>query len=101
MAALLASCPKLKIMATSRMRLHVRAEQEFAVPPLVLPDPTYVPDLDTLAHNEAVALFIQRAQAVKPDFSVSHTTAPSIIEICTRLDGLCMGAQRGEEPEAQ
>jgi len=87
-AELLAACPKLKIMVTSRMTLHVRAEHEFAVPPLALPDPTRLPDLVTLAQYEAVALFLQRAQAVKSDFRVSNATAAAVAEICVRLDGL-------------
>jgi predicted ATPase/class 3 adenylate cyclase/DNA-binding CsgD family transcriptional regulator len=87
-AELLAACPKLKVLVTSRMTLHVRAEQEFAVPPLALPDPKHLPDLVVLAQYEAVALFIQRARAVKSDFQVTNVTAPAIAEICVRLDGL-------------
>jgi class 3 adenylate cyclase len=87
-AELLTACPKLKILVTSRMALHVRAEQEFAVPPLALPDFKHLPDLVALSQYAAVALFIQQAQAVKPDFAVSNATAPAIAEICVRLDGL-------------
>jgi predicted ATPase len=70
------------------MALHVSAEQEFAVPPLMLPDPKHLPDLVVLSQYEAVALFIQRAQAVKSDFQVTNATAPAVAEICVRLDGL-------------
>ncbi len=87
-AELLATCPALKIMVTSRVALHVRAEREFAVPPLSLPDPKHLPDLLTLSQYEAVALFIERAQAVKSDFQVTNATAPAVAQICTRLDGL-------------
>jgi predicted ATPase/class 3 adenylate cyclase/DNA-binding CsgD family transcriptional regulator len=87
-AALLAACPKLKIVVTSRMTLHVQAEHEFAVPPLALPDPKHLPDLVELSQYEAVALFIVRAQAVKPDSQVTNASAPAIAEICVRLDGL-------------
>ena len=87
-AELLVSCPKLKILVTSRMALHVRAEQEFAVSPLTLPDPKRLPDLVVLAQYEAVALFIQRARATKSDFQVTNATAPAVAEICVRLDGL-------------
>jgi predicted ATPase/class 3 adenylate cyclase/DNA-binding CsgD family transcriptional regulator len=87
-ADLLAACPKLKIMVTSRMVLHVRAEHEFAVPPLALPDPTRLPDLVALSQYDAVALFIQRAQAVKPTFQLTNANAPAVAEICARLDGL-------------
>jgi predicted ATPase/class 3 adenylate cyclase len=87
-ADLLAACPKLKVLVTSRMALHIRAEQEFTVPPLALPDPKHLPDLVVLSQYEAVALFIQRARAVKQDFQVTNATAPAVAEICVRLDGL-------------
>src|SRR6266446_2868483 len=87
-AELLAACPQMKILVTSRMALHVRAEQEFAVPPLTLPDLKRLPDLVVLSQYEAVALFIQRARAVKSDFQVTNATAPAVAEMCVRLDGL-------------
>jgi len=87
-AELLDACPHLKILVTSRMALHVRAEQEFAVPPLTLPDLKHLPDLLVLSQYEAVALFIQRARAVKSDFQVTNATAPAVAEMCVRLDGL-------------
>jgi predicted ATPase/class 3 adenylate cyclase/DNA-binding CsgD family transcriptional regulator len=85
---LLTACPKLKVLVTSREVLHVRAEYEFAVPPLELPDPKHLPDLAALSHYAAVALFLQRAQAVKPDFQLTNANARAIAEICARLDGL-------------
>jgi predicted ATPase len=85
---LLASCPNLKIVVTSREVLHVGAEHEFPVPPLALPDLTHLPALEALSHNAAVALFIQRCQAVKPNFQLTSVNAPTVAEICTRLDGL-------------
>jgi predicted ATPase/class 3 adenylate cyclase/DNA-binding CsgD family transcriptional regulator len=85
---LLARCSHLKLLVTSRAVLHLAAEHEIAVPPLSLPDLNSLPDLVTLSQYEAVALFIARAQALKPDFQVSNTSAPAIAEICTRLDGL-------------
>jgi predicted ATPase/class 3 adenylate cyclase/DNA-binding CsgD family transcriptional regulator len=87
-ASLLAACANLKMVVTSRMTLRVQAEHEFAVPPLALPDPKHLPDLGTLSQYEAVALFLQRAQAVKPEFQVTDAGAPAIAEICIRLDGL-------------
>jgi predicted ATPase/class 3 adenylate cyclase len=87
-ADLLAACPKLKMIVTSREVLHVRGEQEYAVPPLAVPDPKHLPDLVMLSQYEAVALFIQRAQAVKPEFQVNNANAPAVAEICVRLDGL-------------
>src|SRR6266516_2967793 len=83
---LLAACPQLKILVTSREVLH--AEHEFPVPPLALPDPGHLPDLAALSHYAAVALFLQRAQAVKPDFQITNANAKAIAEICARLDGL-------------
>jgi predicted ATPase/class 3 adenylate cyclase/DNA-binding CsgD family transcriptional regulator len=85
---LLAACPRLKLLVTSREVLHVQAEHEFVVPPLPLPDLKHLPDLATLSHNAAVALFIQRTQAVKPDFQLTNANARAIVEVCTRLDGL-------------
>src|SRR6266480_1464283 len=85
---LLACCPRLKLLVTSRTVLHLAAEHEFAVPPLSLPDLNSLPDPVTLSQYEAVALFIARAQALKPDFQVSNASAPAVVEICTRLDGL-------------
>jgi predicted ATPase/class 3 adenylate cyclase/DNA-binding CsgD family transcriptional regulator len=84
----LAACPRLKVLVTSREVLHVQAEHEFPVPPLELPDPKRLPDLAVLSHNAAVALFLQRAQAVKPDFQLTNSNARAIAEICVRLDGL-------------
>ena len=87
-ADLLTSCPHLKVLVTSREVLHVRAEHEFPVPKLSLPDPKRLPDLMALSQYEAVALFIQRAQAVRPEFQMTNANAPAMAEICARLDGL-------------
>jgi len=85
---LLVACPQLKAMVTSREVPHVRARHEFTVPPLPLPDLQHLPDLAALSHFAAVALFISRARAVKPDFQMTATNAHAIAEICARLDGL-------------
>ncbi len=87
-SALLARCPQLNVLVTSRAVLHLSGEHEFPVPPLSLPDPRHLPDLMTLSQYEAVALFIARAQAVKPEFQVTNANAPAVAEICVRLDGL-------------
>src|SRR5258708_3470430 len=87
-AALLIACPHLKVLVTSREVLHVRAEHEFPVLPLAVPDPDHLPDLAALSHQAAVALFLQQAQAVKPDFQLTETNARAIAELCARLDGL-------------
>ncbi|MFL5590675.1 MAG: ATP-binding protein [Ktedonobacteraceae bacterium] len=84
----LAACPQLKILVTSREVLHVHAEHEFPLPPMALPDPGHLPDLAALSHYAAVALFLQRAQAIQPDFQLTQANARAIAEICVRLDGL-------------
>jgi predicted ATPase len=87
-ADLVAAGPDLKVLVTSRSPLHVYGEHEFPVPPLALPDLRKLPPLDVLARNEAVALFVQRATAVKPGFAATEENAAAIAEICARLDGL-------------
>jgi predicted ATPase/class 3 adenylate cyclase len=87
-ADLLASAPRLRVIVTSRSVLHLAGEQNFEVPPLSLPDPRHLPALAALSQYEAVALFIERAHAVKPDFAVTNQNAPAVAEICSRLDGL-------------
>jgi Protein kinase domain/NB-ARC domain len=87
-ADLLVACPQLKVLVTSRAVLHVRGEQEFVVPPLAVPDPKHLPDLEALSQYESVALFLQRAQAAMPDFQMTDANAAAIAEMCIRLDGL-------------
>ncbi len=86
---LLTGAPGLKVLVTSRAALHVYGEQEFPVPPLGLPDPKHLPaDASRLTQYESVALFIERAASVKPNFTVTNDNAPALAEICVRLDGL-------------
>jgi predicted ATPase/class 3 adenylate cyclase len=85
---LLSRLPDARVLATSRSPLRVYGEQEFPVPPLALPDPRHLPDLETLGQFASVALFVERAMAVRPGFAVDPTNAPAIAEICVRLDGL-------------
>ena len=87
-AELLTASPHLSVMVTSRAALRISGEQEYPVPPMTLPDPNHVPPLDTLSQYEAVALFTQRARAVKPDFEITDRNVAAITEICWRLDGL-------------
>jgi predicted ATPase len=68
--------------------LRLRAEQEFAVPALALPAATRLPTLAAYVQSEAVALFLARAQAAQPAFQLTPGNAPTIAELCTRLDGL-------------
>jgi predicted ATPase len=85
---LLTRLPETKVLATSRSPLHVYGEREYPVPPLSLPDPQHLPDLEALSQFASVALFVERAMAVRPDFRVDSSNAPAIAEICVRLDGL-------------
>src|SRR6266568_3267907 len=68
--------------------VDVRAEYEFTVSPLALPDPTHLPELADLSHYAVVTLFIERAQAARPNFQLTPGNAAVIAEICARLDGL-------------
>jgi predicted ATPase/DNA-binding XRE family transcriptional regulator len=86
--SMLATATGLKILATSRASLSVRGEQEFPVPPLQLPDLSRLTPLDELAEIEAVTLFVQRAQAVRPNFALSAENARTVTAICIQLDGL-------------
>ena len=87
-AALLQAAPALTVLATSRAPLQLSGEQQFAVPPLALPDPQHENAVAQVAQSEAGALFIARAQAVRRDFALSPATAPAVAAICRRLDGL-------------
>jgi predicted ATPase/DNA-binding CsgD family transcriptional regulator len=85
---LLETCPFLKILITSREPLHVRGEQEFPLAPLAFPDLKQLPSSEVVAQYGAVALFLQRAQAVKPDFQLTDDNASVVAAMCVRLDGL-------------
>jgi predicted ATPase/class 3 adenylate cyclase len=85
---LLAFAPGLKLLVTSRTRLHLRDERDFSVPPLTLPNPKHLPQLAQLAQYDAVSLFIERAMSVKPGFELTESNAQAIAGICARLDGL-------------
>jgi predicted ATPase len=87
-AQMLTAGPKLKVMVTSQAPLHVYGEHEFPVPPLALPDPKFIPPLEALSQLPAIALFVERAQAVKHEFALTKENAPAVAAICSRLDGL-------------
>jgi len=85
-AALLALCPELTLLVTSRDVLHLSGEQSFPVPPLALPAPDSL--LADLLACEAIRLFVSRAQAVQPSFVLSEENAATVSAICAHLDGL-------------
>jgi predicted ATPase/class 3 adenylate cyclase len=84
---ILRAAPHVTVLASSRAPLRVAGEQEFPVPPLALP-PDGATDLESIGASEAVRLFVERAQAVRPDFRLDAEGAPHIAEIVRRLDGL-------------
>jgi predicted ATPase len=87
-AELLGMAPNLKILVTSRAALHVYGEHEFPVPALAVPDMRSIPAVEIVAHYAAVALFVQRAVAARPDFELNQQNVAAVVEICARLDGL-------------
>lgn len=88
LAGLLSACPCLTLLVTSRWPLHVSGEHEFLVSPLTLPNLAATTPPAVIAESEAVALFVQRARAVRPDFVLSDDNAVAVAAICARLDGL-------------
>jgi predicted ATPase len=79
---LLAGASRLRVLVTSRESLHITAEQQLAVPPLDLPDPRERPAPEVLMRYEAVALFVQQATAVDPEFRLTEANAPAVAELC-------------------
>ncbi len=87
LAALLARAPGLTILATSREPLRLSLEREYPVAPLALPDSSH-DDTESLASNDAVRLFVERASVAHAGFSLTPANAVTIAELCARLDGL-------------
>jgi len=87
-AELLAASRYLTVLVTSQAVLRLSGEHDYPVPPLRVADPQHLPDLETLAQYEGVALFSERARAVTPTFAVTKENAAAVAEICYRLDGL-------------
>jgi predicted ATPase/DNA-binding CsgD family transcriptional regulator len=85
---LLAACPGLTVLATSRARLHLSGEQVYLVPTLALPDPDHPATPGRLGTVAAVRLFVERARAADARFALTVANAPAVAEICRRLDGL-------------
>ena len=88
LSALLRAAAGVEMLVTSRFALRLSGEHEYVVPPLSVPDSAQLPSLESLEKCEAVALFLERAQATKPDFHLTDENAEAVAEICARLDGL-------------
>jgi predicted ATPase/DNA-binding SARP family transcriptional activator len=87
LAQLLAACPRLRVIATSRQPLRVAEEVVFRVPSLAIP-PAGDRSVDALRSVDAVALFLDRAKVANPDFELTDGTAAAIGTLCSYLDGL-------------
>jgi predicted ATPase len=85
---LLRAAPRVTALVTSRAALRVRGEREFPVAPLACPAASADETVDALLRYPALALFVRRAQDVRPDFALATGSAASVAEICRRLDGL-------------
>jgi predicted ATPase/DNA-binding CsgD family transcriptional regulator len=88
LAELLAVCPQVRMLVTSRAALRIQGEYDLAVFPLALPDPARRATPDSLLQSNACALFVERVQAIQPTFTATPANAAAIAEICRRLDGL-------------
>jgi non-specific serine/threonine protein kinase len=87
-AELLGSCPRLTVLVTSRTRLRFPGERELPLSPLDLPDPSAALSFDALGQSGAIRLFVERAQAVQPGFTLAADNATAVAAVCERLDGL-------------
>jgi non-specific serine/threonine protein kinase len=87
-AGLLAACPALQVLATSRSPMSIRGEQILPVEPLPLPTTEDASALRGLERNEAVVLFVERARAARPSFALMDSNAAAVSQICRQLDGL-------------
>jgi len=88
LADLLASCPYLTILVTSRAALRLSGEYEFRVSPLALPDLAQLPESQALAQVASVRLFLERTRAIQTNFALTSSNARAVAEICVRLEGL-------------
>jgi predicted ATPase/DNA-binding CsgD family transcriptional regulator len=88
LSLLLAACPQLHVLVTSRAALRIQGEYEFIVSPLAVPDLRQLPTNEELTKIATVSLFLQRAQAIQSDFQLSTINARTIAAICARLEGL-------------
>src|SRR5262249_5587373 len=88
LTSLLTTCPGLKLLVSSGLLRRVSGEHEWPVPPLVVPTTS-----DNAADFPAIRLFVERAKAAKADFRLTRETAPTVVDICRRLDGLPLGIE--------
>jgi excisionase family DNA binding protein len=88
LADLLTSCPRLTMLVTSREPLRLSGERRFPTSPLALPAAGDALSPTQLSTYEAIALFVERARQVRPDFTLDDGNAAAVLEICRRLDGL-------------
>jgi len=84
----LEALPHLKILVTSRARLHLAGEHELRVPSFIVPDLKHLPPDALWLEYDALRIFLERAQAVRADFAITDANVHTIVEICRRLDGL-------------
>ncbi|MGI8826775.1 MAG: ATP-binding protein [Chloroflexota bacterium] len=85
---LLATCPHVRALVTSRAVLHLSVEHVYTIPPLSVPDLSHLPDVEAMSRYDAVELFVRRARAAKADFVLTRENVRDVAEICVRLDGL-------------
>jgi predicted ATPase/class 3 adenylate cyclase len=90
---LLRSCPRIKLLVTSREALNIAGETTYRIPSLVQPDPKALPIagkelVSVLAEYDAVRLFVERARAHRSDFALHRQNGPAVAEVCSRLDGI-------------
>jgi len=85
---LLQACPNLCVIATSREALDIPGEMAFRVPSLSVPDARHIPPIETLTQYESIRLFVERAEAIQPNFALTNANASSVAQICHRLDGI-------------
>jgi predicted ATPase/DNA-binding CsgD family transcriptional regulator len=88
LSTLLAACPDLKLLVTSRVALRLQSEHEFLVPPMAVVPASDDGSPHVLAQLDAVQLFVQRARAVRHDFQLTEANLPVVVEICRQVDGL-------------
>ena len=88
LAGLLAACPRVRALVTSRVPLRVGGEHRFPVPPLPVPGVDNLTGPKQMSDSAAVTLFVQRARAVEPGFVLTESNTAAVAEICRHLDGL-------------